>query len=134
MSAKRALPISSASPGFFLTPTTNRGCSLRSKAINHLSVAIFALLIPAAAMAEGECQQDRQRFCKDEARANVGACLDQHVDELSGACKVMRQARALASPASAETNPNSPNAQSSPDMPSAGPKSSPEADQPNGDA
>src|SRR5215510_10161663 len=120
--------------GFFLTQTPNRGCSLWSKAFKELIVAIFALLIPAAAMAEGECQQDRQRFCKAETKANVGACLEQHVDELSEACKAIRQARALASPASAETSPNSPNAQSGPDMPSAGPKSSPEADQPNGDA
>ena len=54
-------------------------------------------VIPVTAMAEGECQQDRQKFCKVETKANVGACLDQHMAELSEACKAMREARALAS-------------------------------------
>jgi lipoprotein-anchoring transpeptidase ErfK/SrfK len=90
------------------------------------------LVIPV--MAEGECQQDRQKFCKNETRANVGACLDQHRDELSEACKAMREARALASPASAETSPKPPNAQSSGNPPSTEAKPSPEAEQPKADA
>ena len=75
-------------------------------AMTILAASLAAILaIPVTAMAEGECQQDRQKFCKNETRANVGACLDQHTDELSEACKAMREARALASPASAETEP-----------------------------
>jgi len=85
------------------------------------------LVIPV--MAEGECQQDRQTFCKNETRANVGACLDQHRDELSEACKAMREARALAPPASAETSPKPPNAQSSSNPPST--EVGPEAEQPH---
>ena len=80
--------------------------------ITKTAMTILAtLVIPVTAMAEGECQQDRQKFCKNETRANVGACLDQHTDELSEACKAMREARALAAPASAETSPKPPNAQ-----------------------
>ena len=85
-------------------------------------------------MAEGECQQDRQKFCKVETKANVGACLDQHMAELSEACKAMREARALASPASAETSPKPPNAQSSGNPPSIEAKPGPEAEQLKADA
>src|SRR5512144_3189141 len=49
------------------------------------------LVIPVSAMAEGECQQDRQKFCNTETKATVGACLDQHMAELSEACKAVRQ-------------------------------------------
>jgi hypothetical protein len=62
--------------------------------MKHLVVLIIALLIPAAAMAEGECQGDRQKFCKDMAKSEVGACLDKHAAELSEACKAKREARA----------------------------------------
>ena len=88
------------------------------------------LAIQVTAMAEGECQQDRQKFCKNETRANVGACLDQHTDELSEACKAMREARALASPASAETSPKPPNAQTEGNLPAAGSKPGEVAEQP----
>ena len=92
--------------------------------------AIVAWIIPATALAEGECQQDRQTFCKDATKANVGACLDQHTMELSEACKAMREARALASPASAETSPKPPSAQGGGDPPSTEAKPNPEAEQP----
>ena len=36
----------------------------------------IALLISSAAMAEGECQADRQKFCKDVAKGDVGACFE----------------------------------------------------------
>jgi lipoprotein-anchoring transpeptidase ErfK/SrfK len=122
------------------TVTAKSGCNPWSNAIKHLMVAIIGLLIPVTAMAEGECQQDRQTFCKDETKANVGACLDQHTAELSEACKAMREARALASPASAETSPKPPSAQGSGTAPSAEAKPSSEvkpsseAEQPNADA
>jgi lipoprotein-anchoring transpeptidase ErfK/SrfK len=91
------------------------------------------LVVSVTAVAEGECQQDRQKFCKNETRANVGACLDQHTTELSEACKAMREARALASPAGAETSSKPPNAQDSGNPPSTEAKPSPEAEQPKGD-
>ena len=61
--------------------------------MNHLTVVIFALLIPATAMAKGDCKQDRQKFCKHAA--HVAACLDKHKAQLSEACKA-KQARAKA--------------------------------------
>jgi hypothetical protein len=59
--------------------------------MNRLIVVLAALLIPVTAMAQGECKQDRQKFCK--GAAHIGACLDQHMAELSEACKAMRQAK-----------------------------------------
>ena len=62
--------------------------------MKYLMALIVALLTPTAAMAEGECQADRQKFCKDVAKGDVVACLDQHSAELSEACKAKREARA----------------------------------------
>jgi hypothetical protein len=57
--------------------------------MKHPLVLLMALLIPAAAMAKGECQADTEKFCKEimAAKGDVGACLDQHKAELSDACK-----------------------------------------------
>ena len=53
-----------------------------------ISVAL-ALGVTTAAMAGGECKEDKQKFCKDvvAAKGDVGACLSQHWAELSDACK-----------------------------------------------
>jgi hypothetical protein len=59
--------------------------------MKHLMVVLVALLIPTATMAKGECKADKEKFCKDAT--HVGACLDQHVSELSEACKNARQAK-----------------------------------------
>jgi hypothetical protein len=57
--------------------------------MKHLMVVIIALLIPAGAMAQGECKEEVRKFCKDvgEAKSAVIACLQQHMAELSEACK-----------------------------------------------
>jgi len=59
------------------------------KIMKRLIVLIIALLIPTAAMAGGECKEDKQKFCKDvvAAKGDVGACLNQHMAELSDACE-----------------------------------------------
>lgn len=48
-----------------------------------------SLANPAAAMAKGECEDDVQKFCKNvgQAKGAVVACLQQHMAELSEACK-----------------------------------------------
>jgi hypothetical protein len=75
------------------TPAVTFTAKLRSKTMNHLTVVIIALLIPATAMATGECKQDRLKFCKHAP--HVAACLDKHKAQLSEACKA-KQARAKA--------------------------------------
>jgi hypothetical protein len=62
--------------------------------MKHLMVVIVALLIPATAMAKGPCKEDKDKFCKHAA--HVGACLDQHMVELSEACKAKREGKANA--------------------------------------
>ena len=58
--------------------------------MKYLMALIVALLVPTAAFAKGECQDDVQKFCKDvgEAKGTVVACLQQHMVELSEACKI----------------------------------------------
>ena len=60
--------------------------------MKHVAIVLIALLIPTAAMAKGECKEDKQMFCKDAADAI--ACLDRHKAELSEACKGKLEARA----------------------------------------
>src|SRR6476620_7253281 len=58
--------------------------------MKHLVVVIIALLVPATAMAKGECKEDVLKFCKDAE--HIAACLDEHKAELSEACKAKREA------------------------------------------
>ena len=62
--------------------------------MKRFTVAIIALLIPATALAAGECRKERRKFCRDAAY--IGACLDAHMSELSDACKAQRAAKASA--------------------------------------
>jgi hypothetical protein len=70
-------------------PTHNKAANPWRKILKPLIVLIIALLVPTAVMAGGECKEDKQKFCKDvvAAKGDVGACLNQHLAELSDACK-----------------------------------------------
>ena len=68
--------------------------------MNHFTVVMIALLIPATAMAAGECRQDRQKFCK--GAAYIGACLDKHKAELTENCRAKREEMANAKKGSEE--------------------------------
>ena len=56
--------------------------------MKHLMVLITAIVV-AAAMTDGGCRDDAQKFCRDvgEAKCAVVACLQQHMAELSEECK-----------------------------------------------
>jgi hypothetical protein len=60
-----------------------------------LAMVLVMALLPTLAMAEGECKNEKQKFCKEvvDAGGDVGACLAKHTDELSDACKTRLQAR-----------------------------------------
>src|SRR6476661_2555377 len=66
------------------------------RGMKYLMALFITLLVPTAAVAKGECKEDRQKFCKDviEAKGDVGACLNQHMTELSEACKTQLEAKA----------------------------------------
>ena len=42
------------------------GSTVRSQTMKHFAVAIIVLLIPATALAAGECRKDRHKFCQSE--------------------------------------------------------------------
>jgi hypothetical protein len=64
--------------------------------MKHLAIVLLALLVPAAAMAEGPCKADKEKFCSDvkAAPGAMAACLSQHASELSSSCKAQMEARA----------------------------------------
>src|SRR5262245_46730990 len=66
-----------ASPSFF-SYSANRGENrgiITKTALIILAASLAAnLVVSVTAVAEGECQQDREKFCKAETRANIGAC------------------------------------------------------------
>ena len=49
--------------------------------MKQLMVLIIAIVVPAAAMTDGGCRDDVQKFCKDVAgeKGAVVACLQQHM-------------------------------------------------------
>jgi hypothetical protein len=56
----------------------------------------MALLIPTAAMAKGECKEDKKKFCEGLEKKELQACMEKHAAELSAACKSSREERAKA--------------------------------------
>ena len=87
--------------------------------MRYLMVAIIALLVPAAAMAKGECKADRKKFCADVTeKADIKACLDQHMAELSAECKTNREAKAKKN--NAEGSAKTPGPSEQPAAPSTG--------------
>ena len=76
--------------------------------MKHLMVLVIVLLVPTSVMAKGECDEDKQKLCKEaiEAQGDVGACLDQHMAELSEACKTKREAKAKKPENETQTEPN----------------------------
>ena len=56
-----------------------------------IALTMIAFMLPAgAALAQGgPCQADKEKFCKDvmAAGGKPRACLKEHMDELSPACK-----------------------------------------------
>jgi Cysteine rich repeat len=53
-------------------------------------VMIAFFMVPAAAMAQDNpCKQDKVKFCKEvkASGGKVGACLRQHINEVSDECK-----------------------------------------------
>ena len=53
-------------------------------------VLTIAIILPAAAMTDGGCRDNMQKFCRNvgEAKHVMVACLQQHMAELSEECKI----------------------------------------------
>jgi hypothetical protein len=76
--------------------TAWRGVLISSEETMKRVALIIALLVPTAAMAKGECAEDKQKFCKDvvAAKGDVRECLNQHASELSEPCKKRKETKA----------------------------------------
>jgi len=61
--------------------------------MKYLVALLLALSVPTAAIAK-ECKEDKQKFCKDVEKGDIAACLNQHMADLSEACKTTLEAKA----------------------------------------
>jgi hypothetical protein len=55
--------------------------------MKYLATLLVVLLIPTAALAKGECKEDKQKFCVGLSKNELWGCLNKHEAELSGPCK-----------------------------------------------
>ena len=69
------------------------------------ALIMIAFLVPTAAMAKNSaCKEDKTKFCKEvkAAGGKVKACLKEHMEELSPACKESLVKKREAAPADAK--------------------------------
>lgn len=61
----------------------------------RLRMALVIALVPITAMAKSECRDDKKKFCKEvfAAKGDIGECLEQHLAELSEACRIKQQTK-----------------------------------------
>jgi hypothetical protein len=64
--------------------------------MRYLQILAMALLIPTAAMAKGDCKEDKKKFCEGLEKKELQACMEKHAAELSAACKASREEKAKA--------------------------------------
>jgi len=64
--------------------------------MKYLLTLLIVLLIPTAALAKGECRQDRKKFCAGMVKKELWDCLSKHQAELASPCKMKIEARAKA--------------------------------------
>lgn len=55
--------------------------------MKHLLALVMMIALLTPALAKGRCADDRETFCKGVQKGEVNACLKQHMDKLSEACK-----------------------------------------------
>jgi len=65
---------------------------LNARRVNvmRLMLALIIAVVALTAMAKSECRDDKKKFCKDvlAAKGDIGQCLEQHLAELSEACRI----------------------------------------------
>jgi hypothetical protein len=62
--------------------------------MKYLLTLLIVLLIPTAALAKGECKEEKEKFCAGLDKKEARACLRKHEAELGAACKTKIEARA----------------------------------------
>jgi hypothetical protein len=64
--------------------------------MKYLFTLLIVLLIPTAALAKGECKEERKKFCAGMVKKQLWHCLSKHEAELGAPCKTKIEARAKA--------------------------------------
>ena len=72
--------------------------------MRYLLTLMIALLVPTAALAKGECKDDRKKFCVGMEKTELWACLKKHEAEVSAPCKSRLEARTKAKEERAKNN------------------------------
>jgi hypothetical protein len=62
--------------------------------MKYLLTLLTVLLIPTAALAKGECKEERKKFCAGMVKKELWHCLSKHEAELGAPCKTKIEARA----------------------------------------
>jgi hypothetical protein len=62
--------------------------------MRYVIALLIALLIPTAALAKGECREEKKKFCAGLEKKELWACLGKHEAELGEPCKPLVKARA----------------------------------------
>jgi hypothetical protein len=101
---------------------------LECSPMKYLLTLLIVLLIPSAALAKGECKEERKKFCAGMEKKQLWHCLSKHEAELGAPCKTKIEAKAKAKEERAKENAGNPRAE--PSAPSAmpGAYSSPSTD------
>src|SRR5262245_20144041 len=72
--------------------------------MRYLLTLMIALLVPTAALAKGECRDDRKKFCAGMQKTEIWGCLKKHEAEVSVPCKSRLEARTKAKEERAKNN------------------------------
>ena len=64
--------------------------------MKYLLTLLIVLSIPTAALAKGECKDERKKFCAGMVKKQLWDCLSKHEAELGARCKTKIEARAKA--------------------------------------
>ena len=64
--------------------------------MKYLLTLLVVLMMPTAALAKGECKEERKKFCAGLEKKEVLACLRKHEAVLGAPCKTKLEARAKA--------------------------------------
>ena len=62
--------------------------------MKYLLTLLVVLLIPSAALAKGECKEEKTKFCPELEKKELRACLSKHEAELGATCKEKLEAKA----------------------------------------
>jgi hypothetical protein len=61
--------------------------------MRYVIALLIALLIPTAALAKGECKEEKKKFCAGLEKKELWPCLSKHEAELGESCRSIVKAK-----------------------------------------